>query len=153
MQTDLLPSLSRQLTSDQAASCEGDLTLEEITVALNQRNTNKAPGSDGLSVEFYSKFWNRLGPYMCQVFNACSQAGEMCESMQTSSTRVIYKKGDRKDLKNWRPISLLMSIIRYVANLFLSVSLKFYSLSLILIKPVLCPVGKLRQTYTYCRIF
>ena len=95
------PASSRQLTSDQASSCKGDLTLEEITVALNKINTNKAPGPDGLSVEFYSKFWDRLGPYLCQGFNACSRAGEMFESMKTSTTLVIFKKGDRKDLKNW----------------------------------------------------
>ena len=91
MQTDLLSSLSRQLTSDQAYSCEGDFTLEEITVALNKMIINKALGPDFLSVEFSSKFWDRLGPYLCQVFNASSQAGEMCESMKTSNTRVIFK--------------------------------------------------------------
>lgn len=34
--------------------------------------------------------------------------GELPESMKTSMTRLIFKKrGNIKDLKNWRPISLL----------------------------------------------
>ena len=107
LQDDLLSSLSRQLSSDQASSCEGQMTCDEMTLALRSMNANKAPGPDGLSVEFYAKFWDRLGPYLCRVLNACYRAGEMCESMKTSNTRVIFKKGDRKNLKNWRPISLL----------------------------------------------
>ena len=62
-------------------------------------NSNKAPGPDGLSVEFYVKFWDRLGLYLCRVPHVCYRAGEMCESMKRSNTRVIFKKGDRKDLK------------------------------------------------------
>ena len=106
-QNDLLFSLSRHLSPDQASLCEGQVTLEEITSAAKKMNTNKAPGPDGLSVEFYLKFWDILGPHLVNVFNACSEAGEMCSSMKTSNTRVIFKKGDRKSLKNWRPISLL----------------------------------------------
>ena len=128
LQDDLLPSLPRQLSSDQASSCEGQMMLDEMTSALKKMNSNKAPGPDGLSVEFYVKFWDRLGLYLCRVLNACYRAGEMCESMKTSNTRVIFKKGDRKNLKNWRPISLLnvdYKICSKVLSLRLSKVLEF----------------------------
>ena len=128
LQDDLLSSLQCQLSSDQASSCEGQMTLDEMTFALKEMNSNKASGPDGLSVEFYVKFWDRLGPYLCRVLNAYYHAGEMCESMKTSNTRVIFKKGDRKNLKNWRPISLLnvnYKICSKVLSLRLSKVLEF----------------------------
>ena len=128
LQDDLLSSLQCQLSSDQASSCEGQMTLDEMTFSLKKMNSNKASGPDGLSVEFYVKFWDRLGPYLCRVLNAYYHAGEMCESMKTSNTRVIFKKGDRKNLKNWRPISLLnvnYKICSEVLSLRLSKVLEF----------------------------
>ena len=71
-------------------------------------NTAKAPGSDGLTVEFFSKFWNLLGPLLLEVINKCFADGEFTDSMKSSVTHLIFKKcGDIKDLKNWQPISLL----------------------------------------------
>ena len=128
LQDDLLSSLQCELSSDQASSCEGQMTLDEMTFALKKMNSNKASGPDGLSVEFYVKFWDRLGPYLCRVLYAYYHAGEMCESMKTSNTRVIFKKGDRKNLKNWRPISLLnvnYKICSKVLSLRLSKVLEF----------------------------
>ena len=127
-QDDLLSSLPLQLSSDQASSCEGQMMLDEMTSALKKMNSNKAPGPDSLSVEFYVKFWDRLGPYLCRVLNACYRAGEMCESMKTSNTCVIFKKGDRKNLENWQPISLLSvdyKICSKVLSLRLSKVLEF----------------------------
>ena len=128
LQDDLLSSLQCELSSDQASSCEGQMTPDEMTFALKKMNSNKASGPDGLSVEFYVKFWDRLGPYLCRVLYAYYHAGEMCESMKTSNTRVIFKKGDRKNLKNWRPISLLnvnYKICSKVLSLRLSKVLEF----------------------------
>ena len=31
-------------------------------------NRNKTPGSDALTAEFYSTFWNSLGPLLVEVF-------------------------------------------------------------------------------------
>ena len=53
------------------------------------------------------KFWDLLGPYLVQVFNSCFLNSEMCDSMKVSHTRVVFRKGDAKNLKNWRLISLL----------------------------------------------
>lgn len=99
LQEDLLSSLSRKLTFDQASSCEGEITLDELTLAMKNINRNKSPGPDGLSVEFYARFWDGLASHSCRVLNACYQIGEMCDSTKMSDTRVIFKKGDRKNLK------------------------------------------------------
>ena len=96
-----------RLSEEDQAKCEGLLSLSEFTLALGNMSQNKSPGPDGLSVEFYSKFWSRLGPILLEVINLCYSDFDLCESMKTSNTRLVFKKGDRKSLKNWRPISLL----------------------------------------------
>ena len=106
-QDDLLSSLSGQLSPHQSSLCEGTMTIYEISFAVENMNMNKSPGPDGLTVEFYCKFWDILAPHLVLVFNSSFEAGEMCESMKTSNTHVIYKKGDRKSLKTWRPRPLI----------------------------------------------
>ena len=107
VQHELLSHVLSRLSDSDRESCEGLLSLDEATQALNLSNRNKTPGSDGLTVEFYSNFWSGLGPLLVDVFNESLSDGELCESMKSSVTRLVYKRDDRKDLKNWRPISLL----------------------------------------------
>ena len=104
---DLLSHVRARLSSAECDSCEGDIALNELTLSLKAMAHNKSPGPDGLSVEFYLTFWARLGPILVRVFNSCYSRGELSDSMKESATRLIFKKGDRKSLKNWRPISLL----------------------------------------------
>ena len=49
-----------------------------------------------------------LGPVLVNVYNDSFNRGFLVESMRLSVTRLLYKKrGNIKELKNWRPISLL----------------------------------------------
>ena len=69
---------------------------------------HKSPGPDGLTLEFYLRFWQLLLPLLHRLYNSSYTAQSLPESLRTSVTRLIFKKrGDIKDLKNWRPISLL----------------------------------------------
>jgi len=102
----LFSNLSLRVSEEDRDRCEGLLLLSEITSALGNMSKNKSPGPDGLSLEFYSKFWNLLGPILLEVINSCYADSDLCDLMKTSNTRLVFKKGDWKNLKNWRRISL-----------------------------------------------
>ena len=57
----LLDNLSSVLPSDQPKVCDGPLSLGECYSALCGMAKRKAPGLDGLPLEFYVKFWSVLG--------------------------------------------------------------------------------------------
>ncbi len=104
----LLSEVHASLSQPDRDFCEGEISVSELSKSLKSLNTGKAPGPDGLTVEFFVKFWSLLSSPLCQVIKQCFSDGALCSSMQSSVTRLIFKKrGDIKDLKNWRPISLL----------------------------------------------
>ncbi|CAM2118270.1 unnamed protein product [Caretta caretta] len=78
--------------------------------------TNKSPGMDGLTVEFYSVFWDVLGPDLVIVGPESLQTGVLPLSCRRAVLALLPKKGDRRDLRNWRPISLLSTDYRVVAK-------------------------------------
>ena len=45
-----------KLTDDQKSSMEGPLTNSECNVILKTFKSNKAPGNDGLTADFYNFF-------------------------------------------------------------------------------------------------
>ena len=66
-----------------------------------------APGLDGLPMEFYLKFWNVLGSDLVNVLNSCFDSGSLSLSQRRGVISLSFKKGDRLDPRNWRPITLL----------------------------------------------
>ena len=67
----------------------------------------KVPGSDGLPMEFYCAFWGVLGADLVSVLSSCFEAGCLSLSQRRGVISLSFKKGDRLDAGNWRPITLL----------------------------------------------
>ena len=106
-QEELLYKLSARLSADQSEVCEGALSVDECFSALKGMAHRKAPGNDGLPMEFYVKFWQVLGADLVRVLNSCLVNRRLSKSQRRGVISLSFKKGDRLDPRNWRPISLL----------------------------------------------
>lgn len=87
---------------------EHPLSNEECLHILEQCAKGKCPGSDGLSVEFYLRFWSMLGEELVQSLNYGFEHQHLNITQKQGIIKVIPKK--RKDklyLENWRPLTLL----------------------------------------------
>ncbi len=107
-QDTLLDLLDCPLDEEGVASCDRPISQDELTTALNGMKCNKSPGIDGLTVEFYRKFWDVIKPLFHKIISCIHQSNELSRSMKKGIISLFYKKrGDKLNLKNYRPISLL----------------------------------------------
>ena len=52
----------KKLTIAESDGLEGEVTLGELTVALNKSNMNSSCGWDGISYWLIKKYWEFIGP-------------------------------------------------------------------------------------------
>ncbi len=102
---DNLPKVSEEASIDLS----GVLTLGELFKALQSMESGRAPGVDGLPVDFYKAFWLELGEDLLEVLRANLTEGRLPLSCRRAVITLLPKKGDLTDIKNWRPVSLLCS--------------------------------------------
>ena len=101
---DFIPRLSPEMQQ----LCEGKLSVAECYNILSTFQNNKTPGNDGLTIEFYRSFWPVLGEMLVKSLNYSYKHGELSSSQKEAVIVLIEKKDrDRRQIKNWRPISLI----------------------------------------------
>ena len=104
------------LTDDDANLCEGDINENELTLALKNMKLNKAPGADGLTTEFYREFWNDIKIILVKNFNESFHKGKLGYSQRKGIITLIFKNGEKENLQNWRPITLLNIDYKLIAT-------------------------------------
>ena len=52
-------------------------------------------------------FWTDIKDIFMDVFNEILTKEQLSETQRVNTIRIIYKKGDPTEIKNYRPISLL----------------------------------------------
>lgn len=70
-----------QLSQEEKVALDSELT-EELTVTVNQMESGRAPGIDGLSPNFYKWFWNTLVPDLHGALSECFRTGFLPVSCQ-----------------------------------------------------------------------
>ena len=68
---------------------------------------NKSPGDDGIVSEFYIRCWYLIKEELTKVIKYIFLSNTLAPSQERAMLTLLYKKGEREDISNWRPISLL----------------------------------------------
>lgn len=114
---DLVGNDVPKLNKSESDKLEGKITEAEALSVLKLMKTNKSPGSDGFSVEFFKMFWEDLASFVVRSANYSLEKGEMSISQRQGIIVCIPKEGKSKDeLKNWRPISLLNVVYKIISS-------------------------------------
>ena len=99
---------NQRITNEQKEMLEANISYEEVQNALKGMANGKCPGMDGLTVDFYKMFFNKLGRTFHEVILEVMKTNTLYKSAKMGVINLIPKpKRDSRKLKNLRPISLL----------------------------------------------
>lgn len=84
-------------------------TPNEITKIIFSLNKNSANGHDAIPIKFFRNFANELSKKLSTFVNDCFKNGHFPDILKISKVSPIYKTGNKQNVSNYRPISVLPS--------------------------------------------
>jgi hypothetical protein len=67
----------------------------------------KALGLDKIMIKFCVKVWHAIGAYYCSIIVRFIKVGRLLKGVTKRLITPLYKFGEKSELGNWHPISLL----------------------------------------------
>jgi exonuclease III len=105
-----------KLTRDERELLDSPLTLQELDNSLSECNLKSAPGMDGFSNRLIRECWKYLRMPLHKYALFCFDTGTLTPNFRNACIKLIPKKGEISQLKNWRPISLLSNMYKILSR-------------------------------------
>ena len=99
--------------------------IEKIIVSLNP---NKAHGHDNISIRMLKICGNTICKPLELIFKQALTTGEFPSEWKKGNIVPCYKKGDKQNIKNYRPVSLLPICENFLKDSYLMKCLVFFGL-------------------------
>ena len=82
-----------KLNQEEIENMNRPITRNEIKTVIKNLPTNKSPGPDGFTGEFYQTFREELTPIHCKLFQKTGEEGTIFSSFSETRITLISKPG------------------------------------------------------------
>lgn len=96
----ILASVQQRFTPSMAQTLVSPLTESELHHALLQMGKGHSPGLDGLTIDFFCKYWEFIGLDFTEMVLQSIAQGRLPIGMNSGNIAFIFKAGDRANLSN-----------------------------------------------------
>ena len=83
-----------------------------VKSAVKQSKKGKAPGPDNITIDLIDAAGDIINDKLATLFNECLIQSKVPEIWNEAIIILLHKKGDQKNISNYRPISLLNNIYK-----------------------------------------
>ena len=94
-----------------------EISLESVLKTLKSVNPNKATGPDNIPNKVLKMAAEILSPSLSAIFNRSLSMGIYPDDWKMARVLPIFKSGDKDDIGNYRPISIISAIAKVFGKL------------------------------------
>ena len=112
----------------------GEITVDPkgVLKLLNGLKVHKAPGPDGLSARVLKECSSEIAPILAYIYNESLAQGNVPDDWRQANVAPVFKKGEKYDPANYRPVSLTCICCKTLEHIIVSNINKHLSLENIL---------------------
>ena len=97
-----------KLNQEEIHQLNRPITRNEIEYIIKTLPTNKSPGPDGFTGEFYQTYKEELIPILLKLFQKVEEGGTLPKTFYDATITLISKPDkDTTKKENYRPISVM----------------------------------------------
>jgi hypothetical protein len=105
-----------RLNDEKASSLEDPFEEREVREVIKGMDRDKAPGLDGFSMAFFQDCWEVVKGDFVAVFEEFYARGKFVKSIHSTFISLILKIQGAKEVKDFRPISLVGGVYKIISK-------------------------------------
>ena len=88
------------------------ITPSLVLTQIKKSRKLAAPGPDGITMDVFSMAKDILAGPLTKLFNLINQSGDMPKHFKEARVKMLFKKGEKSDMMNYRPLAMANHIAK-----------------------------------------
>lgn len=109
--------IQEEITTKQNIELTKPITNDEVKTAVFNIGAEKSSGPDGMTTEFYQKYWDIVGSSVIKAVKSFFHFGKLLKQINHTFITLIPKYDNPASTNDYRPISLCSTIYKIIAKI------------------------------------